>query len=676
MSETSRDNYRPLFFLCYYVFVALNVLGDLFVSKYWFAFSFGSYLPVTSRWILILFAILIPPLVLIFNRRTKSVDSSSIMEGNYEKLATMIIIIAVAVLFYLLRAKGFYLGDGESLLASVASANPIIKTREIGESLVHVWFSRLLGGPNEQSALLSYQILSIVSGLLFLITVFLLSRKLFDCYFERLLFVALWVSGGFSLLFFGYVENYSILAFGVALFSIIGLLVMRGELSRLWILPAYTFALFMHGLALTLTPALLIVLSYRTSVFMRIRSVPRSVQYVAGLFLIIIGVLLFQYLSARSFFFRFAFVPLFENRFTVGHYTLFSLRHITDVINVTVLLVPAIVFVPLFRLQKLKGRVFEASERIYLLILSLSVLSVPFLLDPKLGMPKDWDLFAFAGIPVGLFVSLLIVRSASKRMGMYIVLLAICLNIFFLSGRVLVNHSEESAFEQFYDYYYFDPLLNQNSFFQIIDYYREAGDEMKVIVEQNKWGEINPSWKSNRDGQKALSEGRFRDAVDIFKKTIRQNPASPSGYSNIGAAYLSLGIFDSALVYCLIARGMNPYNPRVNHAYGMLQIRLEHYDEAEKALKMATAIDPSLQEAYQGLMTLYGKTGRIDEYFNALESAVKLGGAPAYSYRRLIEHFLKNNDYQKSQVYMNQLKAFPDQRGYIDTLIMLFPRLQ
>ncbi|MCK4461803.1 MAG: hypothetical protein KAW46_08350, partial [candidate division Zixibacteria bacterium] len=128
---------------------------------------------------------------------------------------------ASAVLFYFLRARTHFLGDGYTLLSSLATDQATaMKIREYGESLLHIWLENLIGGDGQAAALLSYQIISIAAGLLFVIVTALFASKLFERTADRVLFLLGVCTGGYMLLFFGYVENYSLFVLSVLVYTL------------------------------------------------------------------------------------------------------------------------------------------------------------------------------------------------------------------------------------------------------------------------------------------------------------------------------------------------------------------------------------------------------------------------------------------------------------------------
>ena len=82
-----------------------------------------------------------------------------------------------------------------------------------------------------------------------------------------------------------------------------------------------------------------------------------------------------------------------------GSYSLFSLSHLLDLINHQLLVSPVGLLMLLTSVLAFSGRTGRRDRAArFLLILSLCTLAYAFLADPKLGYPRDWDLFAFSAL--------------------------------------------------------------------------------------------------------------------------------------------------------------------------------------------------------------------------------------------------------------------------------------
>ncbi len=336
------------------------------------------------------------------------------------------------LLFYVLRAKTHFLGDGYLVLSNLASAAPYVKPTEWGGTALNILLKGLIGGNPEQAALLSFQGTSIGAGVLFILVAAAFTRALFERTIHRILFLLGICTGGYMLLFFGYVEYYSLFILSVMVYTLTGLLVIKGKLNR-WVTIAPLFlAVFFHVMGVSLIPSVIYLLASRTRIGEFMSRQNRAVKIAAGIGLAAISVVIFGYFYSNGYTFRLALVPLIQDRFTVESYTLFSPAHLVDFLNLLLLLLPGLLlFIAVFLLAQGKGLLMRR-EYIYLLVLSGSVLGAIFVVDPKLGMPRDWDLFSFAGLPLATLCFYRLLDNRSRMPGYA----TIALGVTFIGGPV------------------------------------------------------------------------------------------------------------------------------------------------------------------------------------------------------------------------------------------------
>jgi len=250
----------------YYVTLATLVIGAFFPEQRIWGVNWWGYYPL---WVVLVLAALgaVAPLILrFFERRWDSPPENAELSdrGLRYWLPAAGLIALFSLLFYLLRAETHFLGDGYALLSVLGEKSPLaLKVREVGESLVHIWSRLALGGVG-QAALIGSQIISIASGVAFLTAIGFFAGRLFERTSDRLLFLMGLASGGYMLLFFGYVEYYSLFVLSVLVFTLTGLLVSRGEANRWLMLPLLALAVFFHILGVTLIPAAVYLLVIRT----------------------------------------------------------------------------------------------------------------------------------------------------------------------------------------------------------------------------------------------------------------------------------------------------------------------------------------------------------------------------------------------------------------------------
>ncbi len=660
----------------YYASLLLIAFGAWSPDKYWWSLSLHHYLESPWRWVLLAGGVMLPlvliPVKRLLNTRESPRDSSRSDRGYW--FISLSFAVTSGILFWLFRAESHFLGDGYTVLSILASDNPVLKSREIGEALVHLWVKNLLGS-GETAALLSFQLISVLAGVVFVLAVIVFSTKLFENAEQRIGLVLLTSSCGYTLLFFGYVEYYSLFVASVACYTLAGMAVARGHLRKCVLLPFLMSAVFFHILGVTLIPSAAYLLLSDSSKGRAVAKWNSPIK--VGISAVILGLLgaVFYHYYTTSHFFRFAFVPFVSNRFTINDYTLFSFRHLSDVMNLLLLLVPSLILaVTVLILSRSFGQSNSRLNR-YATVLILSVIGAVTLFDPKLGMPRDWDLFAFAGVPLALMLAYyVLVKLPSGYMRVAVTILALGLHFLLLIPRLAIQNNSDMAIEQFQSYISWDPLKNRNAMSMLVQYLMDQGDSARAQAQYEVFERNYREWYLNREGLAYKQEGQYQQALNTFRKVVELNPVFVAGYSNLAGTYLDLKQYDSALHYYRIARGMNPYNPKVLGGLGSTYFNLGQFEKAEQTWLTALKLDSTLTETYFGLMELYKRTGKRDKFYEFMAKAVATGDAPVTSLKQLGEYYLEQRDYDRARRVFQEALLKGLESTYWDSLKRQYPQ--
>ena len=176
----------------------------------------------------------------------------------------------------------------------------------------------------------------------------------------------------------------------------------------------------------------------------------------------------------------------------------------------------------------------------------------------------------------------------------------------------------------------------------------ELGDIAHSRVELTRLNETHPDqplylyWLARLD----YGQRRYDSAIDKLNKVVQMDPGSVRGYDNLGLSYDMMGLageaqnaFSKAV---LLNRALPSPSPWPPHNLGYLQLRLQHFREAEKSLREALKYDPRFATAHYYLARALEGQGQdnaaIEEYKSAAALDASLA-APLYSlgllYRRM-----------------------------------------
>ncbi len=371
----------------------------------------ATYLPLNWRWALGLLAL---ALIWIGPRLPQPAWKPA---GPWLRLG---IALAGGMIFYLFRIRHLRWGDAYILVKSIP--HPEARLTYVWQAPLDVFIharlwaaaNRWFGWPDPTPV---YAVLSAVAGVLFLWTLFGLAAWLGRNFTERALVIGLVATLGTMQLFFGYIENYSIMTLGVLVYIWLALRAVRGEVGLIW--PATVLALThgFHPSTLVLAPSLLLLMWERRRLGFD-RSWLRALAAVAAPYAIVgAGVTMLMSSGGHGLDALMGadfpgggdhrwFVPLFETQTRWEHYTMFSLAHALDVINQQLLSAPvvwpALISCLIFAWPRTPRRdpVFRL-----LAVMAFSYLALTLVWNPDYGGQRDWDLFAPAAIPAAVWLA-------------------------------------------------------------------------------------------------------------------------------------------------------------------------------------------------------------------------------------------------------------------------------
>lgn len=635
-------------YVTYYTMLTLFLLASFFPEYRVWGVNWWAYFPVYVPMGLFVFGALVP-LGLHFVRK----NSLAVEERNgRDRLYYVTVACLTAVLcalFYFLRTRTHFLGDGYTLLALMSEDKPLIKYREIGEVMTHVWLKNAIGGNPEYASLLSFRIVSIVAGGLFLLVLAISAKTLLQQNRVRLLFWMGIASSGYMLLFFGYVENYSLFAAAVLTYTIVGIFVCREKVSRSYIVLPLAAAIIFHIMGVTLIPSAVYILVSGTNLADRLGRLRISRKLLLTIITGIPVALLFYYFYSNQLFFRFSLLPLVENRFTVEGYTLFSWKHLVDFINMLLLYLPGLpVLVVGIPSLSMRDMVRRRTHR-YLILLVLSSLGAAFIFDPKIGMARDWDLFAFSGITLSVALYYTLARcESSPGLFLNVMVLSITLGLLSLFPRVVTLMIPNVMISHYKAYLEHDTKKNRNAAVPLIEYYLDRGMIAEAEETADTWRTRVPEIESVQNAAALLKEGHVDTAVSILRAVLRENPSNWQAWGELGNCFYQLDLDDSALSCFRIAAGITPHNVTVKNNLAYACFYTDDLDRAEELWLEVLRSDSNAVEPLIGLSLLYQKAGNARKYSEYFFRAAAHQEATAEILKTLGNYYLSVQDYQNA----------------------------
>lgn len=545
-------------------------------------------------------------------REDEESDGSS-QNGSYT-IAAVVVIALFTLAFVLWRTRTHFLGDGYQVLAKLESGVGVVKPWNVAVHLAQQFVMTLLSGASD-TALRTFQIISIGSGLLAMAMTAIAARALRESTIDRLLFLIGVAVGGYSLLYFGYVEYYPLFVTACLIFLLLGMMTLEGRLSPWWTLIPLVLAGLCHPYAVALLPPAGYLYLRDTSIGERLGELPRRVWIWLSLGLLVVLFLGLYSLSHLSYFLRFAFVPIIPDRFTLPGYSMFSIRHLGDIVNLLFMLVPSL----LLLLMALGAPSFislrhKPSYR-FLALAVLGAMIIVMTFDPRLGMPRDWDLFSFAGLPLVLLLFHYLTDSRSALPGRRgAAIMAIALGLFVLIPRVVTQANVNQSIAVFDSYSTLDPMRNDSGRQVLLKYLQENGRGEEALVRASEYKSRMRHEALARLGREALDRQNYREAEVWLRQAIEVAPNQWRAWAGLGSCCVLTGRPDSAEFFLKVADGLNPFNADIYEYLGLVYFTTQDYARSEDYCNQALAINPDAVNSQITLLQVYRATGRTAEY--------------------------------------------------------------
>jgi hypothetical protein len=553
-----------------------------------------------------------------------------------------------ALLFWILRCRTYFLGDGWLLGEMVAAGIPYSGFNFIHYHMVAKLFSTLTH-PVEADAFRLFAGTSIVAGAFYLIASAWSARNLSKDNGERILLYSLLVFFAPVEMFMGYVECYSILMVFMLLFFAATALHYRKNVP-LWV-PAAAFGLGLafHLDALFLAPILLV------PVFWPARRAPSSI--LRRLALVALPVVAAMVLAAGFYILEGYNRSRFESDFVktretqkllvtlLGSHGFLSWRHWKDVLNLLLLVVPVPLMMLLATVPWRKLAVAESGGQataeptgpdelesrklattsptgpdetkrwddakpanhvkqpddpgqralVILLFGSLWVVLLMSLVYMKLGMGRDWDLFA-GQTPVFVLAAYLAWSKLTRgRPGFRAVGVAVSAAFFLSLPWFLLNASEVRSVQRFRDIVGDLPSFSQAyAHEELGKYYRKRGMIPKALEEYKICAQLFPDNARFYGvlGGLQYNSGLHDDALQSFSLSLRADSTYALGLKMVTLIHVERNEFEQALVY--VRRLARSPKERSDGAalHGLVAEKLGLNDEALRAYERAVEKDP------------------------------------------------------------------------------------
>jgi hypothetical protein len=487
-------------------------------------------------------------------------------------------------LFLLLRQSIPLMGDGFLRVREI-SGGRIISLTEPLTTMIHGLLFRILpGNANDASvANRAYVAISILSGLAMVWLYHRISLRWFG--HSYWLAMALLLGLGFNQIFFGYVESYAPFMLAVLAFAWLGARSLEDEAGALP--PVLLFGLIaaLHAKGIFLLPALAYLLAVKWFEVRRRLWWAAPLSAALPLAVVLTGKWLSPDIHWEASLGEIPKDPLLPLWGGMRGYGIFSPGHWLDILNEYLLIVPGGIFLfPAWPIER--PRIKPDRATIFLSLLAASGLIFMLITDPKLGSARDWDLFAWSGIPAAVLgLHLLKQNQINKK----ILMVGGFLSLWLFLPWVLLNASPGLSVERYLRLLEQDKKSSAYGYENLAIYYRQA-----QLKDQAEWAykravenaPRNPRMLYNY-GTILVQNSRPAEGAGYFKRALALDPNNYSYWNDYGSVLLQLGQYPLAREALERSVRLNDSSPDAWYNLGIACAILESWPRADESFSKA-----------------------------------------------------------------------------------------
>lgn len=590
-------------------------------------FAFASLSPVDALWginhgqyiptILTLFLILITS-VLVASSIGKHSDTGA--DSAVNKLAAFFwsdslvprwgFALGFVAVAYFLRVETHFLGDGYGWLWNFSIEYYYLHkwTEPIAMHTVRA-LQWTLGGFNQDTSLLAFRIISFTSGFIVILNLFAIFDRLCASASHRVLGMATFIFSGVVLQFCGYIEFYSPLWAAMTAFFRVWLTYDRDG-TRFWlVIVTFLLSAALHLQALYLTGAVLFLLYDRRVQKFESRESVRKFYLILGILaaLFSVGLVWLYFTDTRI---ERIFLPLFEGKPMRADYAILSSKHLFDMLNLVFLVFPGALALLALLLteknssgQKLRGH--------FLFLCSVGSLAFLLMIDPVIGLARDWDLMSATLLPPALWIfHRFDARKVfiSGRAILSYTFVCVLLTGSFVAANVGVRASEK-RYHSLLKYY----GSNDRSGWVVLVNYLTIKEDFNFRDSID--AEMAPLFPQDSVVNKILDQlrsGQSQSALSAAKLLYESNPFILSYLQLLANCYGKAGSLDSSIYYYTKATKLARFRIPLKAELGEVYLKSGRFDEALEVLQAARRMDPHNETYNEGVGMAFLRLGQID----------------------------------------------------------------
>ena len=545
------------------------------------------YLPVWFRLIAATISALAIALVAFPNLFHGNAHRPPLAEGSIPVLLCITVSVGVSIVLSFLQGGFYLLGDG-SLIAYEFSHGSTYYARftEVGS----YWLTRAVMSWTSGAsfpAQMAFRIVGAVSGCAAIFFSLRIVALLETERRRQLVMLSTLICSGVVLQFCGYVEFYApVWAASTAFLYFALRFLLTGE-RRLWAVMIWLLACAMHLIALVFAPAVLYLLllpNQPKAGLDRRRQLVFAMVAIVGLALTL-GVAS----AARTPYLAKVLLSPWGEPGKMVAYGVFTPNHLTDLPNLLLLIYPGALCV-MGALWSVRNRLPWDRAVTFLVLASIGSLTFLLLVDPVLGMARDWDLMSLTVLPPMILLLYWLAKArfvVSWRIAAAYALLCMLATGMFLT----VYQSEAGAVDRQLDLLTRYGDKDRGGWTILEQYTRSMGFTDRTARTLSAMDKYFPNFRQYRLATEALRDGDFVTARAIGLQLVASDSTQGDFSELLGCAFQAMDSLSQAEYWFSSSAAINPYHDVLAELASVYLIERK-FDLAYASAQRAHAMSP------------------------------------------------------------------------------------
>lgn len=554
--------------------------------------------------------------------------------GEKKSIGRIVSVVLALLVFIILRFDAHLYGNGYIRISNFAQKTiPIFRWFEYGGTVLPYLFFLIIHSFVSNiviAAMVSYQILSFISGAIFLIFTFRTSEILGENHNDRLAIFLMILFSGLTLFFFGMVENtplfLAILSIFIYCLVVLNQNRQKKYLAIIWITSI--IGLLIDIRFITVFP----VVAYLSFVHLIKRSKIGSFLGYLAAFITILVALAVLYIKAVDNLALQNAILFFSGKSPEFDYSILSGKHLLDIFNLFYLFAPLFLIYLFSIIRGFTAFRSDMNFRTFGLLAVAQIIYI-FIIDPKIGMARDIQVYGpvLTGfIFLGIYALFKLKRDFALSHNIFMALsplaflLIIPAYIVHLSPKITLNYLD--------DYLEYNEIKYKPALYAFRDYYIVNGQDSLAILREKAITAKAPGALESKLIDDLYAHDRVDEAFDYALRLVERYPYNAIYHMQKGnlLKYYKKPL-DAEKEY-KTAIELDPYRLDFYHFLSELYREMKMESKCHDVLTRALKIDPKNTTILTDLANYYYRARQFKKVDSLCDSITSLNPNEAYPY--------------------------------------------